>query len=151
MGAEQDFQQAVERDRNQRRPAEVKSSPANAVKIDGGFMEGGGQVLRISLTCSAITGRPIEIVKIRSGRSSPGLRNQHLAGAKLVAAICSGELSQCRVGSESLHLTPSSTSAHETKGSGNGEYVANPRSAGSLTLLAQAALPCAGLSNGVVA
>lgn len=42
------------------------------VTIDGSMGEGGGQVLRTSLSLSAITGTEIELVKIRAGREKPG-------------------------------------------------------------------------------
>ena len=48
------------------------------VTIDGSMGEGGGQVLRTSLSLSAITGTEIELVKIRAGREKPGLKRQHL-------------------------------------------------------------------------
>ena len=44
------------------------------IKIDGAQGEGGGQVLRTSLTLSAVTGRPVRIEKIRAGREKPGLK-----------------------------------------------------------------------------
>ena len=56
------------------------SAGPTPVRIDGSFMEGGGQVLRISLALAAITGTPVHVSKIRQGRSTPGLRAQHLAG-----------------------------------------------------------------------
>ena len=48
------------------------------IKIDGTFGEGGGQILRTSLTCSMITGKPLEIYNIRRKRRKPGLLRQHL-------------------------------------------------------------------------
>jgi RNA 3'-terminal phosphate cyclase (ATP) len=50
------------------------------VVIDGSFLEGGGQTLRISSALSAILCVPIRIHSIRAGRSTPGLRPQHLTG-----------------------------------------------------------------------
>ncbi|NUQ39039.1 MAG: RNA 3'-phosphate cyclase, partial [Caldilineales bacterium] len=51
------------------------------VQIDGSLGEGGGQVLRSSLTLSLLTGRPLRIERIRAGRKRPGLAAQHLAAA----------------------------------------------------------------------
>jgi RNA 3'-terminal phosphate cyclase (ATP) len=50
------------------------------IVIDGSLLEGGGQTLRISSALSAILGVPIRIHSIRAGRSTPGLRPQHLTG-----------------------------------------------------------------------
>jgi RNA 3'-terminal phosphate cyclase (ATP) len=50
------------------------------IDIDGSYGEGGGQILRTSLSLSAITGHPIRINNIRAGREKPGLaaQAQHL-------------------------------------------------------------------------
>jgi RNA 3'-terminal phosphate cyclase (ATP) len=62
------------------------------IKIDGSYGEGGGQILRSTLTLSAILGKPVEIFNIRAGRKKPGLQPQHLTGVRAVAEICSGKL-----------------------------------------------------------
>ncbi len=46
------------------------------IYIDGSYGEGGGQVLRTSLSLSAITGSPIRIEGIRAGRQKPGMAAQ---------------------------------------------------------------------------
>jgi len=62
------------------------------IKIDGSWGEGGGQILRSTLTLSAILGKPVEIFNIRRGRKKPGLQPQHLTGVRAVAEICGGKL-----------------------------------------------------------
>jgi RNA 3'-terminal phosphate cyclase (ATP) len=62
------------------------------IKIDGSHGEGGGQILRSTLTLSAILGKPVEIFNIRAGRKKPGLQPQHLTGVRAVAQICNGKL-----------------------------------------------------------
>ena len=52
------------------------------IVIDGSRGEGGGQVLRSSLSLSLITGKPFRIEKIRAGRAKPGLMRQHLTAVK---------------------------------------------------------------------
>jgi len=74
--------------------------------IDGSYGEGGGQILRTSLTLSALTGRPIRIESIRAGRKNPGLQPQHLTAARAAAEICGGELAGGEVGSMVLEFHP---------------------------------------------
>jgi RNA 3'-terminal phosphate cyclase (ATP) len=74
--------------------------------IDGSQGEGGGQIVRASLSLSALTGRPFQIVNIRASRSKPGLRPQHLTAVQAVAAICGAELSGAELNSETLTFRP---------------------------------------------
>ncbi len=76
------------------------------VVIDGSYGEGGGQVLRTSLSLSAITGQPVRIVQIRAGRRKPGLQAQHLTGVLAIARVCDAELEGARLGSMELTFTP---------------------------------------------
>ncbi len=76
------------------------------VVIDGSYGEGGGQILRTSLTLSALTGRPVRVEKIRAGRRNPGLQAQHLTGVLATARICDADLEGSRLGSTTLTFTP---------------------------------------------
>lgn len=76
------------------------------ITIDGSFGEGGGQILRTSLSLAAITGQSVTIDHIRANRPKPGLRPQHLTGALAVARICGGDLSGAEVGSKKLVFRP---------------------------------------------
>lgn len=76
------------------------------VTLDGAHGEGGGQILRTALTLSLITGKPFELVNIRAGRKSPGLRPQHLAAVQLAARLSDAEISPVRVGSTILRFAP---------------------------------------------
>jgi RNA 3'-terminal phosphate cyclase (ATP) len=62
------------------------------IKIDGSHGEGGGQILRSTLTLSAVLGKSVEIFNIRVGRKKPGLQPQHLTGVRAVAGICGGKI-----------------------------------------------------------
>ncbi len=103
------------------------------VVIDGSLGEGGGQVLRTSLSLSAITGRSVRLEKIRAGREKPGLKRQHLTCVRAVAEICSAEVSEVDVGSMELDFRPG-----PVKG---GEYRFAVGTAGSVTLVAQTVIP----------
>ncbi|NMA19784.1 MAG: RNA 3'-terminal phosphate cyclase [Lentisphaerae bacterium] len=101
--------------------------------IDGSFGEGGGQILRTSLSLAAITGKPMHIKNIRANRKKPGLMRQHLACAKAVAEICRGELEGAELNSQALTLKPGRIHG--------GDYRFVIGSAGNTLLLAQAVLP----------
>ena len=106
--------------------------------IDGNYGEGGGQILRSSLSLSAILNRPIRISGIRSGRKKPGLAPQHLTCVNAVAAIANAEVIGGHLGSQTLTFRPQEISG--------GDYtfdVAEIRpSAGAVSLVFQSiALP----------
>ena len=62
------------------------------VVIDGGQLEGGGQVVRVAMAISSVTRRTCTVRDIRAGRPKPGLAAQHMAGVELVAVLCHGAL-----------------------------------------------------------
>jgi len=74
------------------------------------------------------------VQNIRAGRSTPGLRPQHMTGLQLVRDITSGKLNGDKIGSTSVTLLPSSI--------GSGTFSADTQTAGSVCLLMQLALPC---------
>lgn len=76
------------------------------IEIDGSHGEGGGQILRSTLTLSAILGKPVEIFNIRVGRKKPGLQPQHLTGVRAVAEICGGSLEGDELLSQRLAFHP---------------------------------------------
>lgn len=103
------------------------------VTINGSQGEGGGQMLRTSLSLGAAYGIPFEMVNIRANREKPGLKRQHLTCAKAVAEVCGAELTDVGVGSMSLRFRP-----HGIKG---GKYRFDIGTAGSVTLVAQTLIP----------
>jgi RNA 3'-terminal phosphate cyclase (ATP) len=76
------------------------------IEIDGSQGEGGGQMLRTSLTLAMVTGRPFRIVNIRGGRPKPGLLRQHLACVRAAAEICAAAVEGAELGSLALTFTP---------------------------------------------
>ena len=76
------------------------------LEINGAFGEGGGQILRSSLTLAALTGQSVRIVQIRAQRSRPGLRPQHLAAVKAIARLTEAETTGAHLDSQELTLRP---------------------------------------------
>ena len=81
----------------------------STIYIDGSYGEGGGQVLRTSLTLATIAGQPIRIEGIRAGRKKPGMAAQHLTCVKAAAAICEAEVKGDALGSMTLEFTPTTS------------------------------------------
>jgi len=76
------------------------------IQIDGAYGEGGGQVLRTSLSLAIITNQPIRIDRIRAGRQNPGLAAQHLTAVRAAAAICQAQVRGDALGSMTLEFIP---------------------------------------------
>ncbi len=81
------------------------------IKIDGSMGEGGGQILRSSLALSLLTGRPINIQRIRARRSKPGLQPQHRLCAQAAAAIGQARTRGVDLGSTRIDFEPGAVSA----------------------------------------
>jgi RNA 3'-terminal phosphate cyclase (ATP) len=106
------------------------------LEIDGSFGEGGGQILRTSLTLSLLTGRPFRLYNIRAGRSKPGLQPQHLMSVQAAATIGQAKLRGASRGSSDLTFEPGTVTA--------GNYRFDIGTAGATSLVLQTiALPLA--------
>lgn len=103
------------------------------IEIPGSVGEGGGQVLRTSLSLSIITGKPFHSTNIRAKRKTRGLRAQHLACVRAAAEICGAEVSGDEIGSSEIRFVPGPVQA--------GEYTFDIGTAGSSTLVLQTVLP----------
>jgi len=103
------------------------------IKIDGHFGEGGGQILRSSLTLSMITGKPFVIENIRAGRKKTGILRQHLTALRAAGEICNAKVKGDEIGSGKVEFVPGII-----KG---GVYSFSVGSAGSATLVLQTILP----------
>lgn len=105
-----------------------------SLEIDGSIGEGGGQILRTSVSLSTIYRRPVKIYNIRAGRKEPGLRPQHLQAILSAAMICNATTHGASVGSTSLEFSPGLIPSHFQNRIDTG-------TAGSVTLIAQTIIP----------
>lgn len=103
------------------------------ILIDGSIGEGGGQILRTSLSLSMITGAPFRIEKIRAGRQRKGLLRQHLTSALAAAEVCGAQVKGAELGSTQLTFIPGPIDA--------GRFHFSVGSAGSTMLVLQTVLP----------
>ncbi|MHA1734589.1 MAG: RNA 3'-terminal phosphate cyclase [Promethearchaeota archaeon] len=75
--------------------------------MDGSYGEGGGSIVRFGLALSAMTGKPVEVFDIRKKRKQPGLKTQHLVGARAIRDFTMGTLEGDELGSTRISFTPS--------------------------------------------
>ena len=99
------------------------------IEIDGSYGEGGGQILRTSLSLSALTGRSFHIKNIRANRTKPGLRPQHVTAAQAAARVTHAEMAGARLNSKNLTFVPEKPHARR--------YHFTIPTAGSLLLVAK--------------
>src|SRR4030066_1037453 len=100
------------------------------IEIDGSFGEGGGQVLRTSLSLSCLLNKPFRIFNIRKKRKKPGLMPQHLMGIRSLKLISNARVTGDSQGSIELLFEPGEVKA--------GDYFFDIGTAGSTSLLLQA-------------
>ena len=79
---------------------------ADFLVIDGAHGEGGGQILRTSLSLSVLLRRPIRIENIRKSRKNPGLAAQHLTAVHAAASLCGAKMRGDSLGSTELEFVP---------------------------------------------
>jgi len=112
------------------------------IEVDGGQGEGGGQLLRMAVALSALTETPVRVVRIRAGRTIPGLAAQHVTAINAVAALCGAEVTGVSVGASSIEFRPGKLVA--------GRFSFDVGTAGSITLVLQALLPVAAAAPGAI-
>ena len=109
------------------------------IEIDGSTGEGGGQILRTSLTLAMCTGQPFTLARIRARRSKPGLMRQHLTCVQAAAAISGASLEGAELGSGTLVFEPGPVQA--------GDHAFSVGTAGSCTLVLQTVWPALMLAD----
>ncbi len=112
------------------------------MEIDGSFGEGGGQILRTSVSVSAVTSQPVRIFNIRAKRPNPGLAPSHITSLEAVAQIADAEVDGLYPGSKEIVFKPQQLTG--------GEFEFDVGTAGSISLILQACLIPAALSKRTV-
>lgn len=112
------------------------------LRIDGAMDEGGGQIVRMAVALSAITGKAIEISRIRAKRSVPGLAGQHCAAVQAVARMCHAQVTGCEKGSTRISFYPENIR--------RAGITIDIGTAGSIPLVLQAWLPVALRTGGAI-
>ena len=110
------------------------------IQVDGSQGEGGGQVLRSSLSLSLVTGQPVCIENVRAGREKPGLMRQHLTALRAAAEVGEAEVTGMEIGSRCLTFEPRNIQP--------GRFEFSIGTAGSATLVLQTILPALMFADG---
>jgi len=97
-------------------------------------------MLRTALSLSSLTGASFRIFNVRAGREQPGLKHQHVLGAKAVAAITGAKLEGAEPGSMTVEYLPGRPKP--------GRYSFSVGTAGSVGLIFQTVLLPLFLSGG---
>jgi RNA 3'-phosphate cyclase len=103
------------------------------IDLDGGHLEGGGQILRTAIALSAVTRQAVRIFNIRKGREKSGLRPQHPGGVAAASKICNARVDGLVLNSSDIRFEPGSI-----KG---GTYTVDTKTAGAVTLILQTLVP----------
>jgi len=102
--------------------------------LDCSIGEGGGSIVRISVALAATTASSLKLINIRSKRTNPGLRAQHLEAISAIRQLSGLSFTGSHIGSQNLDVHPSNELQEENKA------IVNIKTAGSVALVAQAVL-----------
>jgi RNA 3'-terminal phosphate cyclase (ATP) len=108
-------------------------SARDYIVIDGSYGEGGGQIVRTSLSLAMITGKPLKLTNIRGKRKKPGLRPQHLTSVQASASVSRAKVHGAELGARELTFTPGTIRADS--------YTFHIGTAGAAALVMQTVLP----------
>ncbi len=109
------------------------------LKINGGYGEGGGQIIRSAVTLSCITKQPIHLENIRKNRKIPGLRPQHLTAIKIIQKVANAKVIGAEIGSTELKFIPGNIESLD--------LVEDVGTAGSISLILQVLIPVVAISQ----
>ena len=109
------------------------------LKINGGYGEGGGQIIRSAIALACITKQSIHIENIRKNRKVSGLRPQHLTSIRILQKISNAKVIGAEVGSTELKFIPGDIDSLELS-----EDVGT---AGSISLILQVLIPVVAISQ----
>jgi len=109
------------------------------LKINGGYGEGGGQIIRSAIALACITKQSIHIENIRKNRKVSGLRPQHLTSIRIIQKISNAKVIGAEVGSSELKFIPGDIDSLELN-----EDVGT---AGSISLILQVLIPVVAISQ----
>jgi RNA 3'-terminal phosphate cyclase (ATP) len=98
--------------------------------LDCSMGEGGGSVVRISVALAAAASSSLKLINIRSNRSNPGLRAQHLEAINALRQLSGFEIAGAELGSKEVYI-------HQY-GKRRNEAAVHINTAGSISLVAQA-------------
>ena len=105
--------------------------------VNGGVMEGGGQILRNCVALASVMRKPLAVHHIRANRPrGGGLRAQHLNGILLCGDLYDAKMTGMDVGSCDITYHPRGMKP------GVSHATADTKTAGSICLLCQVSLPC---------
>ena len=79
------------------------------IEIDGSEGEGGGQILRSSLSLAICTQQPFRISTFARIARRPGLMRQHLTAVNAAAEICAAEVDGAELGLARAHVPAGQT------------------------------------------
>ncbi|CAG8062898.1 unnamed protein product [Penicillium olsonii] len=126
----------------------AENSNLEPVLLNGRTLEGGGQLVRIAVGLSALTGRPVSIENVRANRpGKKGLKRSHAAAVTLLASMSGSKVTGGEVGSQFLTFFPQSAKSPSgplvdlTQVSVKPEYDINIATAGAICLVFQALYP----------
>lgn len=109
------------------------------LEIDGSHGEGGGQILRTSISLSSTLSQPVKIVNIRANRPNAGLAPSHVTSIEAVAQISDAEVDGLFPGSKEIVFKPGQLTG--------GDFEFDVGTAGSISLVIQSCLLPAILSK----